>query len=73
MQRNLKLVEMVKSLNCKYLHGEGKSANDDWEGEASLLILNLDKQAACEIGNIFKQNALLWCAYDAIPQIILLR
>ncbi|MGZ8984630.1 MAG: DUF3293 domain-containing protein [Methylotenera sp.] len=71
--RNQKLEELIQSMHYDYVHGAGKCADDDGMGEASLLILGMDKETASDIGKQFEQNAIVWCAGDAVPQLILLR
>lgn len=68
--RNQKLEALIQA---KHFHGIGKCANGDWEGEASFLILDMDKDAASDIGKQFEQNAIIWCSFDAVPQLVLLR
>ncbi len=51
----------------------GKCANEVGDGEASFLILDIDKNTASDIGKQFEQNAIVWCTSDAVPELILLR
>lgn len=60
-------------MGYEVLNGVGKSPDDDWDGELSILVLNIDKDTAASIGKKFKQNAIVWCDLDAVPQLILLR
>lgn len=71
--RNQKLEALIQSMGYSYLHGVGKCADDHWVGEASLLILGMDKEAASGIGKQVEQNAIVWCADDAVPQLVLLK
>jgi hypothetical protein len=73
ISRNRALESQIETLNLKYFHGVGKDPEDDWDGELSFLILNLDQDSASVIGNQFEQNAIVWCSDNAIPQLILLR
>ena len=71
--RNQKLEALICSMGYQCLHGAGKCADDDGLGEASLLILGMDKDTASDVGIQFEQNAILWCASDAIPRLVLLK
>lgn len=71
--RNKKLEEIIIKMKYQYILGDGKSGNQDWEGEASFLILGIDKECSMVLGNQFEQNAIVWSDRDAIPQLVLLR
>ena len=71
--RNKKLEALISSMAYQCLHGTGMCADDDGLGEASLLILGMDKDTAIDIGRQFEQNAIIWCANEAVPQLVLLR
>jgi len=71
--RSHKLEELIQSLHFDYIHGEGKCGHGDWDGEKSFLIFRISEKQACEIGKEFKQNAIVWCDKDAIPQLLLLK
>lgn len=71
--RNKKLEALISSMSYPVVHGAGKCADDNGRGEVSLLILGMDKEMASDIGKQFEQNAIVWCASDAVPQLILLK
>ena len=71
--RNKKLEELIQSQGYLYLYGAGRCAEDNDIGEISLLILGMDKETASDIGKQFEQNAIVWCAGNAVPQLILLK
>ena len=71
--RNLKLEELIQSLHFDYIHGEGKCGDGEWDGEESFLIFGISEKQASEIGEKFKQNAIIWCDKNAIPQLLLLK
>ncbi len=71
--RNQKLEALIQSMGYSYLHGVGQCVGDHWAGEASLLILGMDKDTASEVGKQVEQNAIVWCADDAVPQLVLLK
>lgn len=72
-ERNKKLEALVRTMGYSYIHGVGKCAEDHWAGESSLLIMGMDKDTASSIGMQFGQNAIVWCASDAVPQLVLLK
>jgi len=53
--------------------GLGRHPSGDWPGETSHLVLGLARDEACALGRALEQNAILWAAADAVPQLILLR
>jgi hypothetical protein len=55
------------------IEGIGKHPTNNWPGEASYLVPGLTLEAAKELGIQFGQNAIVWSADDAIPQLVLLR
>ena len=63
-------------LRVRGLHvveGFGAHADDPDRGEDSLLVLGLDRDAACALGRSLEQNAILWSDRDAVPRLVLLR
>ena len=67
------LEEEIKFRGLNSIPGEGKHPIGDWPGESSFLIFDLSLESAKTLGRKFNQNAVVWCAEDAIPQLILLR
>jgi len=57
----------------RFVEGCGEDREQQWPAEASLLVLGITLDEACRLGREFEQNALLWAAEDAVPQLILLR
>ncbi len=54
--------------------GVGSDPGSAWQDEeASVLVLGLDRIAACEWGRRYEQNAVLWAGINAIPRLLLLR
>jgi len=71
--RNQELEMLISSMRYPFVRGTGKCADDDGLGEVSLLIVGMDKVTAIDVGKKFEQNAIVWCAGDATPQLILLK
>lgn len=51
----------------------GQHPSNAWAGEESFLCFGISLEAAKALGRRFEQNAIVWSAADAIPQLILLR
>ena len=45
----------------------------EWPPEPSYLVLGSALDAAKAIGTELRQNAIVWCGPDCLPQLILLR
>ncbi len=71
-QRQATLEREVRARGLHMFTGVGRHPNSDWPSEPSVLILGLDLQAARTLGARFEQNAIIWSAADAVPQLILL-
>jgi hypothetical protein len=68
-----KLVLELTDRSLLFVPGVGQDPQRKWPGEDSFLILGISRDDAWELGQKFKQNALVWCDSDAVPQLILLR
>lgn len=55
------------------IEGLGRHPTNDWPAETSLLVLGITRAAAQTLGEAWQQNAIVWCAADAVPQLVLLR
>jgi hypothetical protein len=73
LARNAQLEQRIVAMHCDYVHGSGKCADDAGIGELSFLLLGIDQTAAIELGQQFGQNAIVWCASNALPQLLLLK
>ena len=71
--RQRSLAAELARRGLKFLQGVGTHPSNHWPGEDSFLVLGLNLEAAKALGQRFEQNALVWSASDAIPQLILLR
>ena len=68
------LVEELRMTGLRWLTGAGTDPSGAWpHEEASLLILGIDRRAACELGRRHGQNAILWIGTDGVPRLVLLR
>jgi hypothetical protein len=57
----------------KYFEGVGHNPHNDWPGENSVLILGMTREDTRQLGIRYRQNAVVWCGPDAIPELVLLR
>lgn len=58
-KRNKQLEHDIQNLGLKYLNGKGVSADGNWS-EESFLILNCTLSTAKELGNKYKQVAIVF-------------
>jgi hypothetical protein len=71
--RNLKLFVEISSKGYLAINGFGKDPLGKWAGEESFFILGINLDTVKSLANQYQQNAVIWCDYDAIPQLILFR
>ena len=67
------LARELKRLGLTAIEGIGEHPSNKWPGEPSYLVLGLSLEAAKALGTQYGQNAIVWSAYDATPQLVLLR
>jgi hypothetical protein len=67
------LVLELTDRSLAFIPGFGQDPQRIWPGEESFLILGISQDDAEFLGRKFKQNALVWCGADAVPQLVLLR
>lgn len=67
-----KLYEDLLKLECKILEGCGSDPEGKWEGEPSYFVLGIKQSDAINLGKKFKQNAIVWCNQNCIPELMLL-
>jgi hypothetical protein len=72
-QRQAALAQEIARRGCVACDGIGEHPGGGWPGEPSFLVLGMARSAAQALGSQFQQNAIVWAAADAIPQLILLR
>ncbi|WP_311394669.1 DUF3293 domain-containing protein [Caballeronia sp. INSB1] len=71
-RRQEALADELAKLSLRVIEGGGKHPVDEW-GEPSFPVLGVSLEAARRLGVRYEQNALVWCAADAVPQLLLLR
>lgn len=67
------LADQLKKKHFKFIDGMGQLPSGEWPGEPSFLVLGVSLDDAKELGTRYRQNAIVWCGDDAVPQLILLR
>ena len=72
ISQNRLMENLVKSGN-QFFEGIGLAPTGEWDGESSFLVLGISKQEASDLGNEFKQNAVVWCGKNCVPQLLFLR
>lgn len=72
-KRQEDLMKVLRARSLRWLDGIGQHPSNDWPGELSVLILGLSLAAAKVLAQDFEQNAFVWSAADAKPQLVLLR
>ena len=78
--RQAELARQLKGRSLAFIDGVGLDGQApshggarQWPGEPSFLVLGLSLEAARALGRKHGQNALLWCARNGVPQLVLLR
>lgn len=62
LQRQRKLIAQLDQLGLVYFRGIGQHPTKGWPGEDSLLVTNLQEQAARSLAKNFGQLAFVWAA-----------
>ncbi len=69
-KRQRELISILEAKGYQFLGGYGQSQTSDWSPEASVLILGMDLQTASKLARRFEQNAFLFIAKGAAPELI---
>jgi hypothetical protein len=72
MANNFLLAELQHATDHVFV-GIGINPSGTWPGEPGYLALGLDLETSRDLGEKFRQNAIIWVGEDAIPDLILLR
>lgn len=72
-QRQEALARQLRQRSLQFIESIGQHPSSGWPGEASFLVWGLSLEAGKVLGRQHQQNAIVWCASDAIPQLVLLR
>lgn len=64
------LVRCITEQGLTWLPGTGEDPTGQWIAETSCLILGISHHAACDLGQHFQQNAIVFCESNGIPQLL---
>ena len=67
------LLHLLETAKRRFLPASGADPNGSWGPEPGFLVFGVTCGEAIEMGNCFRQNALLWIGADAVPRLLLLR
>lgn len=68
--RHSELLAVTKAGDYEFLNGYGRGPVGDWPPEKSLLIFNVDREAAKKIGKRFGQNAIVAGRIGDFPELV---
>ncbi len=68
--RHSELLAATKAGDYEFLNGYGRGSIGDWPPEKSLLIFNIDREAAKKIGKRFGQNAIVAGQIEDLPELV---
>lgn len=69
---NARLREELARLGLDFVEALGSDPAGHWQ-EASFLVLGIGREQAEALGRAYRQNALVFAAADAVPELVLLR
>jgi hypothetical protein len=69
--RQQELKEILKKRGLTFIDGIGQHPSNKWHGEASVLVLDLNLEAAKVLANHFEQHAFVWTDKTAVPKLVL--
>ncbi|MFN5095805.1 DUF3293 domain-containing protein [Limnohabitans sp.] len=68
--RQQELKEILKKRGLTFFEGIGQHPSNNWPGEASVLVLDLNREAAKVLARHFEQHAFVWAGTTAVPELI---
>lgn len=68
LQHSLKMT--LRKRGLAFIDGIGQHPSNDWPGEPSFFILDLDLEAAKALVGHYEQLAFVWASGDAVPKLI---
>lgn len=68
--RQQELKEILKKRGLTFIDGIGQHPSNNWPGEASVLILDLNREAAKVLAGHFEQHAFVWADKTAVPELV---
>jgi hypothetical protein len=68
--RHDELKANIKKRGLVCIDGIGKHPSNNWPGEVSVLVLDLDLEEAKSLARQYEQHAFVWTLGDCVPQLI---
>lgn len=68
----VRLQQDLAKLGATVFDGAGVGQDPEWPAEASFLAIGISRAQACELGNKYRQNAIVWIDEGTIPELVLL-
>lgn len=72
-ERQVELARELTRLGLTLFDSVGRHPAGGWPEEPGYLVLGLSLAAAKALGEKHRQNAIIWCGPDALPELVLLR
>ena len=69
-QRQQELKAQLKTRGLRFIDGIGQHPSNEWPGEASVLILNLNLESAKVLAAQYEQHAFVWAGETAVPELV---
>jgi hypothetical protein len=73
IRRQEAFADLLRQRGQQWQTGAGCDPKQAWPCEPSFLVLDLSLEDAKALGRQLRQNAIVWCGADKVPQLILLR
>lgn len=68
-----RLVKELQRRGLNHVEGAGQHPQGGWPAEPSYLVLGLSLDEAKMLGRKYRQNAIIWCGDDSVPELVMLR
>lgn len=69
-QRQQELKAQLKTRGLSFIDGIGQHPSNEWPGEPSVLILNLNRESAKVLAAQYEQHAFVWADETAVPELV---
>jgi hypothetical protein len=69
-QRQQELKAQLKTRGLSWIEGIGQHPSNEWPGEPSVLILNLNRESAKVLAAQYEQHAFVWADETAVPALV---
>jgi hypothetical protein len=69
-QRQQELKAQLKTRGLRFIDGIGQHPSNEWPGEPSVFILNLNRESAKVLAAQYEQHAFVWAGETAVPELV---